>query len=242
MARDEYGAAADVLESPEHPLEASAAVFARAFDVSGAAVSTVGDFLGNETISASDDRAARLDELQFDLGEGPCWEALSTLLPVHEPDLRHSARHTWPAFTRAALQEPIGAVFAFPMTVGALRLGAVDLYSVEPRTLSDEQSREAIRLAGIVGRRILRRALDSAAVAATADQTDAEPESRFSRRTIHQATGMVLAQLDISAEEAGLVIQGHAFATERSMMSVAADILAGRLDFSKGENGIEDPR
>ena len=46
------------------------------FPVTGSAVSTVGGFLGSETVAASDEYAARLDELQFDLGEGPCWDAV----------------------------------------------------------------------------------------------------------------------------------------------------------------------
>ena len=40
--------------------------FVRVFAVNGAAVSTLGDVLGNQTVSASDEQAARLDELQFD--------------------------------------------------------------------------------------------------------------------------------------------------------------------------------
>lgn len=212
--------------------------FVDVFPVSGSAISTLGDLLGTETVFASDRRAARLDELQFDLGEGPCWDALSSASPVLEPDLRDEPRSAWPAFTAAALAEGVGSLFAFPMLVGSLRVGAVDMYSRHAMTLDRTQTRQAASLADLVGRHVLRRALVSAAV----DDDEPAAERPFSRRLIHQATGMVLAQLNISADDARLVIQGHAFATGRSMMQVADDIVSKRLDFSAEERGAEDAR
>jgi hypothetical protein len=58
-----------------------------------------------------------------------------------------------------------------------------------------------------------------------------ESEDRF---------GVVLAQLGLTAEDARLVIQSHAFATGRTMMAVSQDLLDGRLDFSRRDGRIED--
>ncbi|MGO4535852.1 GAF and ANTAR domain-containing protein [Leifsonia sp. 2MCAF36] len=200
--------------------------FVDLFPVSGTAISTLGDLLGSETVSASDTIAARLDELQFDLGVGPCWDALSSARPVLEPDLRRP-RGTWPAFTEAAIADGVGALFAFPMLVGSLQIGAIDMYSRGAMTLDRIQTRQAASLADLVGRQVLRRALIRSSL-----EDPEEPESPFSRRLIHQATGMVLAQLDLSADDARLVIQGHAFATGRSMMDVSRDVVSGMLDFT----------
>jgi ribosomal protein S4 len=63
-------------------------------------------------------------------------------------------------------------------------------------------------------------------------------EDQFSRRLIHQATGMVLAQLDISAGDARLLIEGHAFAQNQPMREVAEAILERRLDFSNQSDGF----
>jgi hypothetical protein len=63
--------------------------------------------------------------------------------------------------------------------------------------------------------------------------------SAFSRRLIHQATGVVLASIEVSAEDARLVIQGHAFAAGKPMMTVAQDILDGRLRFVRDGDRIE---
>jgi hypothetical protein len=206
--------------------------FVHLFPVHGAAVSTLGALLGNETVSASNRLAARIDELQFDLGEGPCWDALALARPILEPDLHSGTERSWPTFS-VAVRDDIGAIFAFPMIVGHLHIGAIDMYSVEPVQLEAEEARRAAELAGLLARNVLRIALTEIG---DADSEHARP---LARRTIHQATGMVLAQLNISADDATLVIQGHAFASGRPMMDVADDILSGRIRFTRGANGIE---
>src|SRR3954447_12620706 len=100
--------------------------FLRELPVSKTAVSTIGDLLGTETVAASDPTAARLDEIQFDLGEGPCWDAVRLRRPVLHPDLRTVNTALWPAFTQAVLAEDVRALFAFPLLVGPLQVGAVD--------------------------------------------------------------------------------------------------------------------
>jgi hypothetical protein len=207
--------------------------FLKMFPVSGAAVSTVGPLLGSETISASDALAVRVDELQFDLGEGPCWDAMNLSRPILEPDLRNPQSTTWPAFLPAILEEKVTALFAFPLSVGSLRIGAVDLYSIPPVSLNSTQSKQASAMADVVSKHVLRRALQLVG----GEYEDLG--NAFSRRLIHQATGMVLAQLSVSAEDARLIIQGHAFAQGRSMMEVAQEIVDRQLGFSRGESGIE---
>ena len=212
--------------------------FLDVFPVSGASVATVGDLLGSETLSASDALAARLDELQFDLGEGPCWDALSSGRPILEPDLRQHARATWPAFSAAVADDDISSIFAFPLSVGPLRIGAIDLFSSAPLSLNRTQTRQADAMADVVSRHVLRRALT--AVGHDDEEAGAEVGNAYSRRLLHQASGMVLAQLDVSADDARLVIHGHAFATSRAVMDVAQDVLDGRLNFAMRDDGVEE--
>jgi len=207
--------------------------FLEMFPVSGAAVSTVGQLLGSETVSASDATAARVDELQFDLGEGPCWEAMKLGRPVLEPDLRSHPSAAWPAFSAAIQKEDVGSLFAFPLVVGTLRVGAVDLYAVDPVSLTPVQAQQAGTMAAAVGKHVLRRALNT--IGGEYEDTG----NAFSRRVVHQATGMVLAQLRVPGDDALLIIQGQAFATGKTMMEIAEEIVERRLSFSYGENGIE---
>jgi hypothetical protein len=206
--------------------------------VAGVAISTLGGLLGSETISASDDVIARVDELQFDLGEGPCWDAIATGLPVLEPDLRGRPNHTWPAFSRAVAEaRNVAALFAVPLHVGPLRIGAIDMYDVRPRPLSDTDLVRAVALAADVSRTVLRQAIEESGL----EESPAAVRPR-SRRRIYQATGFVIAQLDVSAADAELLIAARAFAEGRTMLEIAEDILTRRRRFSVQGGEIEDDR
>ena len=228
-----FGAALEALDRSASSPKGYCRPFVDLFPITGASVSTLGSLLGSETLSASDTVAARLDELQFDLGEGPCWEAVRSGRPVLEPDFSVRSSTRWPALSAALRDEQLRSIFAFPLAVGPLRIGAVDLYSVVPVHFDQTQAKQADAMAGVVGRHVLRQALN--AVGRDYDYRG----NAYSRRIVHQATGMVLAQLDLSADDALLVIQGHAFATSRSMMEVAQDVIEGRLTFSSEDDGIE---
>jgi hypothetical protein len=233
MDQSSLAAALDAVDRSADDPTSFCQPFLQMFPTFGAAVSTVGDLLGSETISASDDIAARVDELQFDLGEGPCWDAMRFARPVLVPDVRVRPAHVWPAFSAAIAEQNVGALFAFPLLVGSLQIGAIDLYAVDAARLNNVQTQQATVMAAAVGRHVLRRALNIVG----GDYEDTG--NAFSRRVIHQATGMVVAQLRVPSDDARLVIQGHAFATNRSMMSIAEDIMERRLNFSRGDDGFE---
>jgi hypothetical protein len=232
MMGSNFAAALAHLEQSGGRPEDFSVPFVEFLPITGAAVSTLGDVLGSETLSATDERAARLDELQFDLGEGPCWDALRSAQPVAVASLRVDGRERWPAFVGALEGEEISSLYALPLLVGPLRLGAVDLYSREPTVLNADHEHRAAAMAYVISRHVLRLALD--------DHARQEPfQQPLSRRVVHQATGVVLAQLELSADDARLVIQGQAFATGRPMMEVAEDIVAGRMRFTRQEDRIE---
>lgn len=227
----EFFTAIEAIQAPGTDVRGIARPILRALPVSGAAVSTFGRLLPMETISATDDRARRVDELQFDLREGPCWDAVADGLPVIEADLRRPGRR-WPAFSPALEELAIGGIAAYPLIFGTLRLGALDLYSDLPLEWTPRTGREASSIASAVARTVLKNALAHV-------EPDGGAESPHSRRLIHQATGMVIAQLRVSAEDAELLIRGHAFAVEVPMREVAERIIARTLEFRRGENGIE---
>jgi GAF domain-containing protein len=233
---DRYQAAVEALSEPGRENSSLAEPLLDVLPVSGVSVSTLGELLGTETVSASDEQIARVDELQFDLGEGPCWDALAHRRPVIEPDLRGNPPRAWPAFTKAIADEAVAAIFAFPLVIGPLRVGAIDMYRREPGELSREHQDLSLQLAAIVGRRVLRDAL------LRTGRDELQAEGGFSRRIVHQAVGFVIAQLGVSAEDAELLIQGQAFAENRSMREVAEDIVGRRMRFSLEGDGIEETR
>ncbi|MDJ0348292.1 GAF and ANTAR domain-containing protein [Cryobacterium sp. PH29-G1] len=199
----------------------------RALPVDAASLCTLGTPFGSETMCASTSLAATFDELQFDLGEGPSWDAMTTRRPVLIDDFQTVQHSNWPALMKAALAFEVRSVLAFPLTMGSIDIGAVSLFSHGPRVLTVGQIRDAEVLTQIAAGQVLRRSL-----ASHAQKTDLEDNEGYSRRVVHQATGMVLAQLHLSAADALLIIHGHAFSRGRTVREVADDVVTRRLDFS----------
>lgn len=209
-----------------------AAPFVTAFPVDGASISVLAGPVSGLTVAASDEVANRLDELQFDLGEGPCWTALAHRVPVLM-DARSQATD-WPVFREAMASDPIagqvGAMFAFPLAIGALDIGAIDLYSGDPSPLPPQLLSEASSLADVAAWRVLRTILN--------DHTKGYDSGSigYSRREVHQATGMIIVQLGVTPEDAELLLRAHAFAGGRTVRDVAKDVVERRLDFATKEN------
>ncbi len=53
------------------------------------------------------------------------------------------------------------------------------------------------------------------------------------RAEVHQATGMILAQLDVPVQDAFVRLRAHAFAARRPLADVARDVVARRLVFTQ---------
>ena len=195
-------------------------------DIDGAAISLHTASTLRETLFATDASADLLEELQFSLGEGACIEASRTGRPVLVPDMTDTADTSrWPVFAGAVMEAGIGAVFALPLQWGTINLGVLDLYRRTPGSLSRTQLLDACGAA------------DTAALILLGLRTDPGDEQPWdqswsSRAEIHQATGMVLAQLEISAADAFARLRAHAFAEQLLLGDVARDVVARRLTFT----------
>lgn len=208
----------------------------RLMPLSGASIATLGDTLSPETIAASDEQIALIDELQFDLSEGPCWDAVGSGRPVLEEAVKRNGYDSWPSFTEAIRDHAVGSIFAFPLRVGPLQVGAVELYDTEERTLDTQSVEDMMSLTRPLSRYVLRRTLE---LASLPDTAQLKPHAR---RRIHQATGFVIAQLGLTPDDAHLLIQAQAFAQNRSMSDVAEDILERRTGYVLHDDTIEDER
>jgi GAF domain-containing protein len=197
-------------------------------DVDGAAISLLTASTSRETLCATDATAELLEDLQFGLGEGACMEAALTGRPVLVPDLHHSTETSrWPIFAAAVMeQSEVGALFAVPLQWGTINLGVLDLYRKAPGSLSNAQLRDAISSANIAALMFL---------GVRTDPGDGQwlDHSLHGRAEIHQATGMVLVQLGISATDALARMRAYAFVEQRLLADVAHDVVTRRLCFTR---------
>jgi hypothetical protein len=185
-------------------------------------------------LAATDERARQLEELQFALGEGPCVEASGVGRPVLEPDLVAAGSPRWPRFGAAVLAAGVRAVFAFPLRVGAIRVGVLDLYRDTPGPLTRTDIIEALAFAAAATEVVLH-LQDDGADSALTGPIDGRAE-------VHQATGMLAVQLGVSLAEALLRLRAHAYASERTMSAIAADVVNRRMRFDDNEIGTTGRR
>jgi hypothetical protein len=182
----------------------------------------------------------QLAELQLTMGEGPCHDVLASAGPVLAGDLgdAESVRR-WPAFTPAARQLGAGAVFAFPLIVGAIRAGVLGLYRGAPGLLPDRQLGDLLVLADVATLMLLASADGDAENGDGAALDGQAPDLALHRAEIDQATGMLTEQLGVPAAEAFVRLRAYAYAQDRRLADVAGDIVARRLrlDRDPGQDG-----
>ena len=212
-------------------------VCAEVTGVTGAGIMLMSGDVPQGSVCTTDEVSSLIEELQYSLGEGPCVDAYHLNRPVLEPDLAEPATPRWLAFAPPALAAGVRAIFGFPLQVGAARLGALNLYCDRPGRLSGEQHADALVMADIAAQAVL--ALQANAPPgelAAALETDGDFQW-----VVHQASGMVSAQLDISVAQALIRLRAHAFGNERALRDVAQDVVARRVRFD-ARSGERDPR
>lgn len=171
-------------------------------------------------VCATDATATQLEELQFTVGEGPGLEAVTSGNAILVPDLVVTASR-WPAFTSGAQAAGVAAVFAFPLSLGAIRLGSLDCYRTTAGQLSSRQTAAALILAEMTFEAVL----SETAGRAHDDLgwiTDIHAE-------VHQASGMVKYDLGVSLEAALMRIRGYAYANDMPIAVVARRIVDREL-------------
>src|SRR5260370_4958729 len=191
----------------------------------GAGVMLMSGDVPRGSLCTTDAVSHLIEELQFTLGEGPCLDAYRQDKVVTEPDLAHPIVRRWPVFTPPALRAGVRAIFGFPLRVGAVRLGALNLYREVPGPLTVDQHAAALVLPDVTARWVL----DIQAGAppeAVAEELQVGADFKFA---VHNAAGIVSVQQGISVAEALIRLRASAFGSERLLVDVAQDVIARRL-------------
>ena len=223
------------------------AVAAGSGQLSGAWVVAARNAEPDFVMYVSDPACEKLAELQLTLGEGPCHDVLASAAPVLAADLGDTeSSRRWPAFTAAAREYGAGAVFSFPLIVGAIRAGVRGLYRRSPGSLRDGQLGDLLVLADMATMLLLDSLSDGAAAAADGHIDGAwldgqSPDLAMHRAEIDQATGMLTVQLGATAAEAFVRLRAYAYSEDRRLADVASDIVARRLRLRPDADPDADP-
>ncbi len=190
----------------------------------GAAITVDYSSTNRVTLWTTNEVARRLEDLQDVTGEGPGHSA-SASGQIEVCAVPGSASSRWAIFVEAA-QDIFGSalIHAVPMAPERDVLGVITLYRDHrvgaPLALERGQLQF---LANVVGAALL--GDNDAAVTATSGPW-------LSRATIHQATGMVVAQLHVSPEDALAVLRAHAYGQQATLSEIAAAVVDRRVNFS----------
>jgi hypothetical protein len=162
-----------------------------------------------------------IQELQFDLGEGPGPDAYAAGRPVLIPDLA-TARGRWPGFAAAAVERGTGAVFTFPLQLGAVRFGVLTCVRSAAGTLGPRELSAGLIFAEVATELLL----DSSP---TGDNPDPQLHAAIhAHDEVYQAQGMVMVDLSVPLDVALARMRAVAFAEGVSLQELATDIVAGR--------------
>lgn len=196
--------------------------------VDGASLTLIADPRAHATVSTAGPYGARLSDLQFTLGEGPYVDANNGGRPVLAADLTEiEFRSRWPSFAAASLDFGLHAVFAFPLTIGAIRVGVLSLHRRAPGPLGVAELADALVFADAATLLVLDRSAPADGRASRLRITH--------RVSVHQATGMIMAQLGVTVEEAFVRLRAFAFVDGRPLEVVAAEVVARRIRFDVEE-------
>ncbi len=194
-------------------------------DMTGAGIMLFSDDVARGSLCATGPVSSQLEELQYTLGEGPSIDAYRGGRVITEPDLVDPDFIRWQAFAAPAVEAGAKALFSYPVRIGAIRLGALNLFRDRAGSLTDDQHADALVMSDVAARSIL--AMQGDAVLGTiAAELEVGTNFHF---VVHQAAGMVSVQLGVSVEEALVRLRAFAFGSDRAITDVARDIVERRL-------------
>ena len=193
--------------------------------MNGAGVMLMSGDIPRGSLCTTDEVSQLIEELQYTLGEGPCVDAHQQDKVVAEPDLADPVTRRWPAFTPPALQAGVRAIFGFPLRVGTVHLGALNLYRDLPGPLTGDQHADALVVADVAARWVLE-AQAGAPVDMVAEELEVSADFHFA---VHNAAGIVSVQEGISVTEALIRLRAFAFSSDRLLADVAQDVISRRL-------------
>jgi GAF domain-containing protein len=192
-------------------------------NVDGAAITVENTTLQRMTLYSTNDHAARLEDLQEVLGEGPSQDAFTTGAAIITTLDERNPR--WRELG-SAVRRVMGAVtvHAMPMRPGGQVIGVLSLHTLQTRdSLPQHEPLEGAQfLADAVGAALLNDPPEG-------DGADTGPWS--TRAEIHQATGMVIAQLGLHPQDALAILRAHAYAHDATLADIARQVVNRDLDF-----------
>ncbi|MFD3579446.1 ANTAR domain-containing protein [Streptomyces sp. NPDC058644] len=205
------------------PLEACA----RSLGLDGLALLLAPGGNNPELVQSFGERTTALEDLQLTQGQGPSLDAARHGMVLLLPDLADTSAFAptrWPGLPGGVGDLGVRAMFTFPLRIGVIAMGALTGHRTRPGPLSHDQLAEAFGLADTLTQIVIGRAARPPEPSCLLVD---EPGWEFAE--VHQATGLLSAQLGITCAQALRQLRGHAYSHDRPLLATARDVLAYQL-------------
>jgi len=163
-----------------------------------------------------------LAEAPSDDGYGPCLDAVRTGRVIVGADLATGAVATWPTVANLATSLGFRSLCAWPLQLGAIRLGALTVFHADGAPLDGEAQQRGSSFA-LAATELVLLTNDPSSPSSIAAILDGATERRA---VVHQATGMVSAQLDIALADALSVLRARAWSEGQSIADLARAVVS----------------
>jgi len=194
---------------------------ARALGLGGIAIS-----LGRELVWFSDATSARLEDLQFVLGQGPGLLLQDETAVREVPDLDRLLVQQWPQYAAEAEQLGVAALFVWPVHIGAVQVGTMTGYRRTTGPLSAQESAQGWLVADALAEHVLNHWPNGNGNGHGPGHAGAVD---LHRAEVHQATGVLSETLGVSLAEALDRLRAEAYASGLSLTDTAHAVIHREL-------------
>jgi GAF domain-containing protein len=190
--------------------------------VTGSGVSLLDD--ADVFVTATKEQVEQVERLQQHFQEGPCGDAATTGTVAIVADLDRSADR-WPKYAPSAVERGMRGVMGIPMGFDGTAIGALNVYSSEPRNWTGDEISAARLLADMATAYVVM--IDRLR---SAEQLAGQLRQALdSRVVIEQAKGVLARSHDIDVSEAFERLRRYARGNNRRLHDAAAEVVAGTL-------------
>ena len=172
-------------------------------------------------VTAVSQVSGELERTQDEYQAGPCRDAYDTGEAVRVSDVRAESER-WPEFSATATRLAVAGVAGIPMQLADVTIGALNLYSAEPRQWSDEDIAVARVLADVATSYVV----NASKLRQQEQLSEQLQEALESRVVIEQAKGITASRHSVTIDAAYQLIRGHARSNNASLRVVAEAIVA----------------
>jgi GAF domain-containing protein len=171
------------------------------------------------TVACSDQVAARVDEVQYELDDGPCLHAMRDGRMVRIEDTAEKAY--WPEFEAQAAAHGIRSCLALPLNADGKPVGALNLYSRKASAFGAAEARRAENFAENASG-----ALSLAMRLASHATLIAQLRSSLTSRTvIDQALGIIMAREHCTQARAFAILRAASQNSNVKLRDIASAVV-----------------